>query len=219
MFLHTAYISFSIDMEHNLQVLINKTKIEGEEALRRLVVSLNGLAAIATIQQDFSQAALLYNEALTLTEEHSEDFRLDPLLNIHIHHNLAETLPLAENVALILPSKGKQFSGTSAVKSTRKHFIAKVDRCLVKRQKISGCDDKNLEVASAEPSHIASSLSENDLNEDLKFDDLSASPVKSLIAECEDSKKKYLSVFNSKLSAAQQEFQNSSTQVNILNIS
>ncbi|XP_057442384.1 uncharacterized protein LOC130734094 isoform X2 [Lotus japonicus] len=200
-------------MEEILMVLINKTKIEGEEALRRLVVSLNGLAAIATIQQDFSQAALLYNEALTLTEEHSEDFRLDPLLNIHIHHNLAETLPLAENVALILPSKGKQFSGTSAVKSTRKHFIAKVDRCLVKRQKISGCDDKNLEVASAEPSHIASSLSENDLNEDLKFDDLSASPVKSLIAECEDSKKKYLSVFNSKLSAAQQEFQNSSTQV------
>ncbi|KAK7301052.1 hypothetical protein RJT34_11908 [Clitoria ternatea] len=200
-------------MEEILMVLISKTKVEGEEALRKLVIALNGLAAIAALQKDDSEAALLYNEALTLAEEHSEDFRLDPLLNIHIHHNLAEILPLAANFALIMPSKGNQFSGTSGVKMTGKHFIMRVNRGLEKKPKISGCNDVNLTAASAEPSSVATSLSEDDLNEDPEFDNLIASSIKSLIAECEDSKHKYLSVFSSKLSAAQQEFQNSYTQV------
>lgn len=200
-------------MEEVLMVLISKTKVEGEEALRRLVIALNALAAIATIQNDFSQAASLYNEALTLAEQHSEDFRLDPLLNIHIHHNLADIFPLAENFALNLSSKGKQLSGNSAVNTTKKHFIVKVDHDQVKRHKISNCDDDiSLTVASAEPSNFASSLSENDLN-DREYDNSTASSVKYLIAECDDSKQKYLSVFSSKLSATQQEFQNSYVQV------
>ncbi|CAK9139795.1 unnamed protein product [Ilex paraguariensis] len=80
-------------MEEILSVLVDKTKVEGEEDLRKLVVSLNGLAGIAIIKQDFPQAVALDKEALALTEEHSEDFRLDPLLNIHIHHNLADIIP------------------------------------------------------------------------------------------------------------------------------
>ncbi|KAL2317565.1 hypothetical protein Fmac_031441 [Flemingia macrophylla] len=200
-------------MEEILMVLISKTKIEGEEALRKLVIALNALAAIAAIQKDFSQATLLYSEALTLAEEHSEDFRLDPLLNIHIHHNLAEILPLASNLTSVLPSKGKQLSRTSEFKNTKRHLIVKVDHCLVKRKKLSGCDDVNVTMLSAEPSNVASGLSKDDLNENQEFDNLSADSVKSLIAECEDSKQKYLSVFSSKLSAAQQDFQNSYTQV------
>ncbi|KAL9315887.1 hypothetical protein ACSQ67_016888 [Phaseolus vulgaris] len=198
-------------MEEILMVLISKTKIEGEEALRKLVIALNALAAIAAIQKDFSEATSLYSEALTLAGEHSEDFRLDPLLNIHIHHNLAEILPLASNFALILASKGKQLSESSEFKMTKRHLIVKVDSCHVKRQKISGCDDINVTVPSAELSNV--SLSENDTKEDQEFDNLSANSVKSLIAECEDSKQKYLSVFSSKLSAAQQEFQSSYIQV------
>nr|KAJ0219821.1 hypothetical protein LSAT_V11C200097200 [Lactuca sativa] len=84
-------------MEEILMVLVGKTKVEGEEALRKLVVALNGLAGIAIIKQDFPQAISLYKEALELAEEHSEDFRVDPLLNIHIHYNLAEILPLTTN--------------------------------------------------------------------------------------------------------------------------
>ncbi|XP_019456201.1 PREDICTED: E3 ubiquitin-protein ligase SHPRH isoform X2 [Lupinus angustifolius] len=200
-------------MEEILMVLISKTKVEGEEALRRLVVALNGLAAIATIQRDFSQAALLYNEALTSAEEHSEDFRVDPLLNIHTHHNLAEILPQAANVPLVLPCNGKKFSGSFAVKTTKKHCFVNVDHHLDKRQKVSACGDTNFPVASAEPSDVMSSLSENDFKEDQEFDNLSVSSVKSLITECEDLKQKYLTVFKSKLSATQQEFQNSYTQV------
>ncbi|KAJ0466042.1 putative DNA helicase transcription factor C2H2 family [Helianthus annuus] len=78
-------------------VLVGKTKVEGEEALRKLVVALNGLAGIAIIKQDFPQAISLYKEALELAEEHSEDFRVDPLLNIHIHYNLSEILPLTSD--------------------------------------------------------------------------------------------------------------------------
>lgn len=107
-------------------------------------------------------------------------------------------------------------SETSAAKTTRKHFIVKGDHGHVKRHKISGCDDFNSTVASAEPSNVASSLSENDFN-DREFDNLSAGSVKYLRAECEDSKRKYLSVFSSKLSASQQEFQNSYMQVNTFN--
>ncbi|VFQ99538.1 unnamed protein product [Cuscuta campestris] len=80
-------------MEEILLVLVGKTKVEGEEELRKVVVALNGLAGISIIEKDISQAISLYKEALALAEEHSEDFRLDPLLNIHIHHNLAEILP------------------------------------------------------------------------------------------------------------------------------
>lgn len=177
---------------------------------------MNALAAIAAIQNDFSQATSLYGEALALAREHAEDFRLDPLLNIHIHHNLAEILPLASNFALTLASKGKQLSESSEFKMTKRHLILKADSCHVKRQRISGCDDINATVPSAEPSN--GSLLENDIKEDQEFDNLAASSVKSLIAECEDSKQKFLSVFSSKLSAAQQEFESSYVQVNIFNL-
>ncbi|CAA0813112.1 Unknown protein [Striga hermonthica] len=43
-------------MEEILSVLIGKTKVEGEDGLRKVVVALNGLAGIAIIKQDFPQA-------------------------------------------------------------------------------------------------------------------------------------------------------------------
>ncbi|KAL3565477.1 hypothetical protein D5086_033523 [Populus alba] len=79
-------------------------KIEGEEALRKLVVALNALAGIAKLEQT------LYNMALALSQEHREDFRLDPLLNIHIHHNLADILALVMDHSTEVPSNGQQFT-------------------------------------------------------------------------------------------------------------
>ena len=76
---------------------MKKTQSEGEEALRVLIVALNGIAAISMLKQEFSEAVSLYKEALNITEENAEDFRLDPLLNIHILHNLAEILPLVQS--------------------------------------------------------------------------------------------------------------------------
>ncbi|KAJ6952158.1 hypothetical protein NC653_041343 [Populus alba x Populus x berolinensis] len=51
--------------------------------------------------------------ALALSQEHREDFRLDPLLNIHIHHNLADILALVMDHSTEVPSNGQQLYGNS----------------------------------------------------------------------------------------------------------
>ncbi|KAK1388404.1 E3 ubiquitin-protein ligase SHPRH [Heracleum sosnowskyi] len=170
-------------MEEILSVLVGKTKLEGEEALRRLVVSLNALAAIAVIKQEFSQSVLLYKEALTVIEEHSEDFRVDPLLNIHLHHNLAEILPLTADFI-------NEFHSDCECLET--------------------AVDEMLDEARHEPAFKKMKLSKE------KSSDLTVCRSKSnrcLRLTSDNLKKKFLSVFNSKLSLAQAEFRKSHVQV------
>lgn len=181
-----------------LQVLVSKTKIEGEEALRRLVVALNGLAGIAIIEQNFTQAVSLYKEALTLAEEHAEDFRLDPLLNIHIHHNLAEILPLATNCC---PSNGERIPGNSGE-------MGPCDEHVAKRRKLSGEDN-----SSENGFSIAQEYNNVSHASCSSFTDVSLRTV------CDNIKQKYLSAFSSKLSMTQQEFKKSYTQVYFLSAS
>ncbi|KAL8154369.1 hypothetical protein V2J09_012129 [Rumex salicifolius] len=90
-----------MSMDEILTVLVSKTKVEGEDAIRKVVSSLNGLAGIAIIRSELSHAVQLYKEALALAEEHAEEFRLDPLLNLHIHYNLAEILKTRSQMHLI----------------------------------------------------------------------------------------------------------------------
>ncbi|XP_015575743.2 E3 ubiquitin-protein ligase SHPRH [Ricinus communis] len=200
-------------MEEILMVLIGKTKIEGEEALRKLVVALNALAGIAIIEQKFSQAALLYREALAVTEEHSEDFRLDPLLNIHIHHNLAEILPVVTDCSTHLSSNGQQLHGNSG-KVFKLQTCEEWETNALKRQKVSGEHDSDFTV-DTENILFAS---ENALNGDKGGDDKSNLPSRSfsegyLKATCEELKQKYLSMFTAKLSMAQKDFRKSYMQV------
>ncbi|KAL2926006.1 E3 ubiquitin-protein ligase SHPRH [Bienertia sinuspersici] len=105
------------------EVLISKTKIEGEEALRKVVSSLNGLAGIAIIRGELSNAASLYKEALALAEENSQDFRVDPLLNLHIHHNLAKVLKSALNSVQQVSVCGEQLIARSILKLPLHIFI------------------------------------------------------------------------------------------------
>ncbi|EPS69408.1 chromatin remodeling complex subunit [Genlisea aurea] len=144
-------------MEEILSMLIGKTKLEGEDALRKIVVALNGLAGIAMIKKDTSEAVSLYREALNLVEENADDFRLDPLLDIHIHHNLAEA-------SSIFPE---------------------------------ACDAVEMEKAHRN--------SPEELN--------SSAHIERLKTSCEDLKQKYLTVYNSKLSVARQEFRKLYEQV------
>ncbi|CAH8371515.1 unnamed protein product [Eruca vesicaria subsp. sativa] len=168
-------------MEEILTVLLKKTQIEGEEALRVLIVALNGIAGISMLKQEFSEAVSLYKEALRITEEHAEDFRLDPLLNIHILHNLAEILPLVES------SRGKG----SASRNPESEIDLKDDdhHRASKRQRINAPD--------------------SGLNKDGEYHE----ECKTLDIVCDTLKDKYLSAFNSKLSAAQHEFTKSYNQV------
>ncbi|KAF8397100.1 hypothetical protein HHK36_016007 [Tetracentron sinense] len=142
-----------MSMEEILVVLVGKTKIEGEEALRKLVVALNGLAGIAVIEQDLSRAVSLYREALALAEEHSHDFRLDPLLNLHIHHNLAEILPVTSDYSQQCPSMGRHFPKTPIEKATELNEVDGVDEYSVKRQKLSKDSTSDLTVDAGPLQH------------------------------------------------------------------
>ncbi|GKU91240.1 hypothetical protein SLEP1_g5140 [Rubroshorea leprosula] len=198
-------------MDEILKVLISKTKVEGEEALRKLVSSLNGLAGIALIQKDLPQAVSLYNEALDITQENSEDFRLDPLLNIHIHHNLAEILQEIANSTKPPHSGIQQFSGSI-------HINEQCNQNTAKRKKL--CGEQNLDSLDEtenQPAHVFD-VSENGLNGVQDCNDqfhMSPKPFNavSLKITCENLKQKYLSTFTAKLSAAQQEFSKSCMQV------
>lgn len=189
-----------------LQVLIGKTRIEGEDALRKVVVALNGLAGIAIIKQDFSQAVMLYKEALNLVEEHSDDFRLDPLLNIHIHHNLTEALPCTESSfqrQLVPGGSEKIPSGACDMDESDDHAM--------KRKEATG-DAPSVNIISDNSSNFQSCLlgsgkTSHDVQPHI------SRYVQSLRLACEELKQKFLSVFTTKLSVAQQEFRKSYDQV------
>ncbi|XP_058207401.1 uncharacterized protein LOC131320657 isoform X5 [Rhododendron vialii] len=201
-------------MEEILSVLVGKTKVEGEEALRKSVVALNGLAGIAIIKQDFSQAVLLYREALALAEEHRDDFRLDALLNIHIHHNLAEILPLTPEYFQHLHSDDRCPEIVKA-KSSRIDGVEKYDG---KREKIRGKDSSDMNVDTDSLPEFASAPKANRSKRDKECDDNThihsrLSCDQCLRMACENLKQKFLSVFNTKLSLAQQEFRKPHAQV------
>lgn len=62
--------------------------------MRKMIIALNGMAAISIIEHNFCHAISLYKEALKIAEENSDNFRIDPLLSLHIHHNMADVLPI-----------------------------------------------------------------------------------------------------------------------------
>jgi len=47
----------------------------------------------------------LYKEALALAHENVDDFRVDPLLNLHINYNLAELLRISSEYLQECPLK------------------------------------------------------------------------------------------------------------------
>ncbi|KAL8539428.1 hypothetical protein ACS0TY_001155 [Phlomoides rotata] len=194
-------------MEEILSLLIGKTKVEGEEALRKLVVALNGLAGISIIKQDFPHAVSLYKEAMNLVEEHSGDFRLDPLLNIHIHHNLAEALLLTENSV-----QKKSISGNSEkLLPGAAADVDGKDNHAIEREEMIRCNP-GLNVISDDSLSVPPILLRKDETSS-DFQPCISLYVQRLRIACEDHKQKFLSIFTSKLSLAQQEFRRLHEQV------
>lgn len=213
-----------LTMEEILDVLIGKAMVEGEEALRIIVVALNGLAGIAIIEQGYNRAVSLYKEALTLADENSNDFRLDPLLSIHILHNLAELLPVTSEFLPHCPFIGTHPSENNDHKKTSDSV--RFERYYVKRRKVSE-DKKSVSTTNGRSFEQYKKLdgvtfqrSTVDNDEDGAIECDGHNQVFSrcyndgcLKRTCENIKQKYLSLFVSKLSLAQQEFRNSYTQV------
>ncbi|XP_024025293.1 E3 ubiquitin-protein ligase SHPRH isoform X2 [Morus notabilis] len=204
-------------MEEILMVLISKTKIEGEEALRRLVLALNGLAGIAIIEENSTEAISLYKEALALAEEHSDDFRLDPLLNIHILYNLAEILPLGANCLGKCPLNGLLLPGNPGTELSKRHGIGKSEPRVFKRRKVSGKGNFATDAGNPHDNNT-SEIKENILNANQECSDVpltscSSCGDESLRTACENFKQKFLSAFSSKLFVAQEDFRKSYMQV------
>ncbi|ERN04198.1 E3 ubiquitin-protein ligase SHPRH isoform X1 [Amborella trichopoda] len=195
-------------MEEILEVLIGKAKIEGEEALRRLVVALNGLAGIAAIENDPQRAIVLYKEALALSEEHSEHFRLDPLLGLHILHNLSDLLQVSSQCSEQGESMENQSSVSLEGKTTDLPESCEFDNPPVKRQKtIESCSSTSQDLSvRIDDDNITNVYAQFHLPSKFLSDG-------QLRVECENIKQKFLSAFLSKLSLAQQEFKNLNMQV------
>ncbi|XP_071455234.1 E3 ubiquitin-protein ligase SHPRH isoform X2 [Hetaerina americana] len=77
-------------MEHLLTSLVQKAKVEAEEALRICVAALNGLAGVHIISGEWSLAEDKYRSILKLADEYKDHLKVDTLQKIHTLHNLAE---------------------------------------------------------------------------------------------------------------------------------
>lgn len=178
---------------------------------------MNGLAAIAIIQKSPSEAVCLYGESLHLASEHSEDFDLDPLLNIHIRHNLAEILMTISNEEGALSPNEALHSGNSEAKLSNKHSLEECNmQYAIKRQRL--CEDESSSTVDSTGSPISCSRKNNLVYKRRKQEDERQMHSKSfdydsLMEACGNFKEKYLSAFKSRLIMARQDFQKSYEQV------
>ncbi|XP_057849243.2 uncharacterized protein LOC131060147 isoform X2 [Cryptomeria japonica] len=207
-------------MEEILQVLIGKAKNEGEESLRKLIVALNGMAALAIIEKDLSHAVSLYREALTITEEYREDFRLDPLLNLHIVHNLAEIIDMSSNANTKGNFGGDESSIGPKDQSPPLFQCSQVEDCMKKQTA-----GESVANSSTRPSDQSSPRCNPCLTEDPRMTDKISNTNPQiqeiprtlrddfLVKECNLIKEKYMLQFTTKLAAARDEFRSSYSQV------
>ncbi|KAG8079306.1 hypothetical protein GUJ93_ZPchr0007g5579 [Zizania palustris] len=214
-----------LSMGEILQVLIGKAKVEGEEELRKIIVALNGLAGIAVIEQKNQEAISLYKEALTLARENFDDFRVDPLLTLHINHNLAELLRASSEYLQECPLKLKE--QTSEVHGRRKRketSPADSELCGIRRNKICGNNRSSLITGNPETTEedkniitqVCASV-EVDVDNDAGCHSLSECLTDGCLRKtCNAIREKYLSVFTSKLLIAQKDFRASFTEVTTL---
>lgn len=153
-----------------------------------------------------------------MAEENNKDFRIDPLLSIHIHHNVAEILPLAVDQSRSRLDD-EYHPRTCEVKISRMNDSENYDNHIMKKQKVSEIqfapcsatekvlddpleptrkDSNNTKEENYEPRQSSSYFDEDSLRK-----------------ACEAMRQKYLAVFSSRLSIAQQEFTKSYVQVRI----
>ncbi len=81
-------------MDQVLDVLVQRARLECEEAQRSLVAALNGLAAIALLRGQVADAVHLYRSVLQRAQDpkQADLLEIDPLQRYHVMVNLAEVL-------------------------------------------------------------------------------------------------------------------------------
>ncbi|KAJ1292442.1 hypothetical protein BS78_02G391500 [Paspalum vaginatum] len=214
-----------LSMDEILQVLIGKAKIEGEEELRKIVVALNGLAGLAVIEQRNQEAISLYKEALALAHENVDDFRVDPLLNLHINYNLAHLLTASSEYLQECPLK-EQVSEVDISRKRKENNTVETDLRSIKRNKIcedsiSGLTTNGLETSEEDENVIGQACTST--TGEVDADNFPGCHSSSecfaddcLRKTCNAITEKYLSGFTSRLVVAQKDF--SASFAEVLNI-
>jgi E3 ubiquitin-protein ligase SHPRH len=87
-----SQVKTPMSMIEVLQVLINKAKVEAEDAQRLLLSSLNGLAGLKIIQSNYPEAASFYRRVLQLSQENDAMIKADKLQILHAMSNLGEII-------------------------------------------------------------------------------------------------------------------------------
>lgn len=110
-----------MDMGEVLEALVTKANLEGQDALRSVVSSSNGLAAVCLLQysllrpsttnvESLITAVQLYRESLRLAEENKDVVKLDDIQKMHVLFNLKDALEVATKKRLSLMSKSSRSS-------------------------------------------------------------------------------------------------------------
>jgi E3 ubiquitin-protein ligase SHPRH len=163
----------------------------------------------------------LYKEALDFARQNIDDFRVDPLLNLHINHNLAELLRTSSEYLQECPLK-TQTSVLCYKRKRKETSPVDSDLCGIKRSKISGNSGSDLAADGTTPEDIniigqASTCVELEAENDAGWHSSSECFADSCLRKtCNTLKEKYLSVFTTKLLIAQKDFSAAMEEVDLI---
>ena len=168
----------------------------------------------------------MYKEALALAHENVDDFRVDPLLNLHINYNLAELLRISSEYLLECPLK-KPASEVAISRKRKETNTVETNVLCVKRNKIcknsvSSFTANGLETSEEDENTIGQACTTGDVGVENVAGCHSSSECFAddcLRKTCNAITEKYLSVFTSRLVVAQKDFNVSFTEVSSLHLS
>lgn len=77
--------------------LVSKTSIETKSALRTIVSSINGIAALKIAEEKYFEALEWYKKVLKYATDYTGIVSVDSMLLIHVYHSLIEIATITEN--------------------------------------------------------------------------------------------------------------------------
>lgn len=166
----------------------------------------------------------MYKEALDLARQNFDDFHVDPLLNLHINHNLAELLRTSSEY---LHECTPKIQPPVVYYRRKRKETSHADSDLrgVKRNKISENIGSVLATGSPETSEYKNVVGQASISVELNAENRTGCHSSSecfadgcLRKKCNTLKEKYLSVFTTKLLIAQKDFSASFEEVDLFTL-
>lgn len=177
-----------LDMNEVLGALVTKSQLEASDALRSLVVSTNGLAAVHLLQfsllpprsplvDGLVKAIELYRDVLRISDENEHVAKLDGIQLMHVLFNLNDAFQSVEAVKAALSSASETERRKAALETLRSlgrtmregQLLDQTDKL---RDKYISDARSDLAVTTTYYNSIAEKLGENPLLEDQDEEDV-----------------------------------------------